>query len=61
MLKGGQCGKMPFARVASEWTHKNQTVPDHIQQRLARREASHIRSVRGISLDTDFSKIDVKQ
>ena len=55
-----QCGAMPFARVASEWTHENQTVPDSVAQKLRRRDGP-TPTVRGISLDTDFGQIDPSQ
>lgn len=55
-----QCGKMPFARISSEWSHENQTVPDEVAKKLRRRGDSSP-SVRGISLDTEFGKIDPKQ
>lgn len=55
-----QCGNMPFARVTNEWTHENQTLPDHVNATISRRTNGRARSVRGITLDTDFHKIDPK-
>lgn len=51
---------MPFARIAAEWTHDNQTVPDADAQKL-RRRSGELASVRGITLDTAWHKIDPKQ
>ncbi|PSR71280.1 hypothetical protein PHLCEN_2v12794 [Hermanssonia centrifuga] len=47
---------MPFARIASEWNHENQSLPDDVAQKLSRRD--ELATVRGISLDTQFSKVD---
>lgn len=47
---------MPFARIASEWTHENQTIPSDVSEKLSRR--AEPTSVRGITLDTDWSKAD---
>ncbi|KAJ3547983.1 hypothetical protein NM688_g5348 [Phlebia brevispora] len=43
------CGKMPFARIASEWTHDNQSLPEGL--------ALPNGTVRGITLDLNFSQI----
>lgn len=51
---------MPFARIASEWNHENQTVPEPVAKKLSRRSGA-ASTVRGISLDVDFHKIDPKQ
>ncbi len=54
-----QCGKMPFARIAAEWTHENQTVSDDLAQQIARRAEPP--TVRGITIDTQWHKIDPNQ
>jgi hypothetical protein len=50
---------MPFARVAKEWTHENQTIPDQIKAKMQKRDDES--SVRGIRLDTNFAAIDPSQ
>ena len=47
---------MPFARIASEWTHSNQSVPGDVATKLRRRDSPA--TVRGITVDTQFHKID---
>ena len=47
---------MAFARVASEWTHHDQTLPDELDAELSRRDVKPM--VRGLSLDTDFAAVD---
>ena len=50
---------MPFARVAKEWTHENQTIPAKIKAKMQKRGDPS--SVRGISLDTNFAAVDPAQ
>lgn len=52
---------MPFARIASEWTSDDQSVPDAVALKLRRRDDEPASTVRGISLDTNFKQIDPKQ
>ncbi|KAL0946002.1 hypothetical protein HGRIS_012278 [Hohenbuehelia grisea] len=54
------CGKSAFARVARNWVHKNQTIPSHIRNRLARR-GIETPQVQGLQLDTNFAAIDHTQ
>ena len=51
-----QCTDAPFARVAKEWKHSNQSIPDHIAAKITKRELAA--SVRGLTLDTNFSAVD---
>lgn len=53
-----QCAKMPFARIASEWTSENQTVPSDVAASSRRRDDTAPPSVRGISIDTNWAAID---
>ena len=48
---------MPFARVASEFVHKDQSVPASIAAQLSRRDGAPSQ-VRGIELDTNFAAVD---
>ncbi|KAF7800086.1 hypothetical protein EIP86_011329 [Pleurotus ostreatoroseus] len=48
---------MPFAHIASEWIHENQSVPEDVAQKLSCRAQQNQPTVRGITLDTNFSKI----
>ncbi|KAI0087808.1 hypothetical protein BDY19DRAFT_1042228 [Irpex rosettiformis] len=50
------CGKMPFARIAAEWTHDNQTVPEDVAQGATRRAEPS--TVRGITVDTQWHMIN---
>ncbi|KAI0689061.1 hypothetical protein BC835DRAFT_1418822 [Cytidiella melzeri] len=50
------CGNMPFARIAAEWTHDNQTLPADIASNLSRRADPP--TVRGITIDTQWHKVD---
>ncbi|KAI0345976.1 hypothetical protein BDW22DRAFT_936994 [Trametopsis cervina] len=50
------CGKMPFARIAAEWNHDDQSVPETVAQNISRRADPP--TVRGITLDTQWHKID---
>ena len=50
---------MPFARISDEWVHQNQTVPTEVAAKLRKRDGPAV--VRGLSLDTHFSKIDPAQ
>lgn len=54
------CGTMPFARVANIWDHENQTssVPTRRSRFFRLLDTS---SVKGITLDTNFSAIDPQQ
>ncbi|KAI0092175.1 hypothetical protein BDY19DRAFT_884355 [Irpex rosettiformis] len=54
------CGAMPFARVAKEWTHENQTIPAQVQATIQKRDNSSTSTptVRGIRLDVNFAAID---
>ena len=52
---------MPFARIASEWNHEDQSVPDDVAKKLRRRDGQSNSTVRGITLDTNFSKVDPNQ
>ncbi|KAI0092173.1 hypothetical protein BDY19DRAFT_584807 [Irpex rosettiformis] len=49
------CTDAPFARVAKEWKHSDQSVPDHVLKAIKRDRSA---SVRGLSLDTNFSAVD---
>lgn len=51
-----QCTDAPFARVANEWKHSNQSIPDHIAAEIIKRDLTA--SVRGLALDTNFSAVD---
>ncbi|KAI0340900.1 hypothetical protein BDW22DRAFT_1333399 [Trametopsis cervina] len=53
------CGAMPFARVAREWTHENQTIPKNVKRMMRKRATDS--SVRGIRLDTNFAAVDPAQ
>ncbi|KAH8923602.1 hypothetical protein BT69DRAFT_1262291 [Atractiella rhizophila] len=48
------CGKMPFARVARVWTHKNQSIPSNVK--LAK--SGRIPTVHGLAIDTNFAAVD---
>ncbi|KAI0775388.1 hypothetical protein BC629DRAFT_1527098 [Irpex lacteus] len=50
------CTDAPFARVANEWKHSNQSIPDHIAAEIIKRDLTA--SVRGLALDTNFSAVD---
>jgi hypothetical protein len=50
---------MPFARIAAEWTHDDQSIPDSVNQTVSHRAEPP--SVRGITLDTQWHKIDPNQ
>lgn len=50
---------MPFARIVSEWSHENQTIPANVTNQSRRRAEQP--TVRGLSLDTNFHEIDPKQ
>ncbi|OBZ79357.1 hypothetical protein A0H81_00033 [Grifola frondosa] len=54
------CGVMPFARIAKEWTHENQSIPPNMQTSIRRRDGS-TPVVRGIRLDTHFDEVDPSQ
>ena len=49
-----QCGKGPFARIASVAVSEDQSVPSSIASKLAKRDGGPT-SVMTIGLDTDFS------
>lgn len=51
---------MPFARIASEWSHDNQSVPDHIAPKL-RHSRGQNGTVRGFTLDVDWDQVDLAQ
>lgn len=55
-----QCGGSAFARVSRSWVHEDQTIPSSIAARIVRR-ADAQPEVRGLALDTDFSKVDPSQ
>ena len=52
---------MPFARVAAEFTHEDQSVPSTVAQKLRRRDSQSDASVRGIIVDTYFKGINASQ
>lgn len=49
------CTSAPFAHVASAWVSENQTLPDHLQARLLRRDGT-TPTVHALSLNTNFSQ-----
>ena len=51
---------MPFARVAEEWTHEDQSGPSAVAAKLARRDDGPA-VVRGITIDTNFAAVDPSQ
>ena len=55
-----QCGGMPFARVADEWSDQDQSVPSSVAAQLARRDDSPS-PVRAIAIDTNFAAVDPSQ
>ncbi|KAI0700589.1 hypothetical protein BC835DRAFT_1304043 [Cytidiella melzeri] len=56
------CGKMPFARIAKEWKHQNQTIPSQIKEKMQKRDDDpNVSTVRGMSLDTNFAAVDPSQ
>ena len=52
----GQCGPKPFAIVTREWTHDNQSVPEHLE--LVRREDAPPAIVKGMTLTTSFKNVN---
>lgn len=52
---------MPFARIAKEWIHDNQTIPDDVRAQMRRRADGDDSTVRGLSLDTNFAAVDPNQ
>ncbi|KAJ7582528.1 hypothetical protein C8J56DRAFT_1055585 [Mycena floridula] len=52
-----QCGQSAFARVAKAWIPEDQSLPPSVARRLVGRDV--IPQVKALSLDTDFSAIDV--
>lgn len=50
---------MPFARIADEWEHNNQTIPDEVQAKIGKRDNPPV--VRGLLLDTNFAAVDPSQ
>ncbi|KAF9813361.1 hypothetical protein IEO21_05653 [Rhodonia placenta] len=54
------CGTMPFARVANIWDHENQTS-SVLTRRSRFFRLLNTSSVKGITLDTNFSAVDPQQ
>jgi hypothetical protein len=54
-IKLSKCGKMAFARLAREWDHEDQSLPN--SSFIVRRSGSQP-VVKGMSLDTNFAAID---
>ncbi|KAF7368685.1 hypothetical protein MVEN_00193000 [Mycena venus] len=50
------CGANAFARVARSWVHEDQSLPDSVARRFARRQDAPL--VQGLALDTDFAAAD---
>ncbi|KAF8206074.1 hypothetical protein K438DRAFT_1963852 [Mycena galopus ATCC 62051] len=50
------CGANAFARVAASYVHEDQSLPDALARRLARRIDAPV--VQGLTLDTDFAAAD---
>ncbi|KAJ7246984.1 hypothetical protein C8J57DRAFT_1359761 [Mycena rebaudengoi] len=50
------CGQMPFARVARDWVHEDQSVPVEVARQLSRRQDAP--PVLGVALDTNFEAVD---
>lgn len=55
-----QCGKSPFARIASVTTSDNQTIDDHVMQNIAGRD-EQTPVVTSITVDTNFTAVDVSR
>jgi hypothetical protein len=51
-----KCGQMPFARVARDWVHEDQSVPVEVARQLSRRQDAP--PVLGVALDTNFEAVD---
>ncbi|KAJ8486964.1 hypothetical protein ONZ51_g4473 [Trametes cubensis] len=50
------CGPKSFAIVTREWTHDNQSVPEHLE--LVRREDAPPAVVKGMTLTTSFKNVN---
>jgi hypothetical protein len=47
---------MPFARLARDWYHEDQSLPDN--SGIVRRADGSLPVIKGMTLDTNFALID---
>ncbi|KAF7422417.1 hypothetical protein PC9H_010573 [Pleurotus ostreatus] len=50
------CGANAFARVARSWVHADQSIPEGVASKVARRQNGAAPQVRGLAIDTKFSE-----